>query len=129
MKERNGNKQPGSIRVLIVEDEPSAREASGRYLRHCGHNVDTAADASEALKLASAHPPDVAVCDWWLAGKRDGVEVARELQKKYGVSIIFVTAHPLEQLRNAARDLSVSRFMRKPLSLPKLAEALRTVIV
>jgi DNA-binding response OmpR family regulator len=110
--------------VLIVEDEPAAREASELYLSYVGFDVATAANASEAMDKAATHAPDVVVCDWRLGGGADGAQVARDLQQRHHAAIIFVTAHPLEELRNATKDLNVSRYMRKPLQLSILADAI-----
>lgn len=110
--------------VLIVEDEPAAREASERYLVFVGHEVATAANAREALEKAEALHPDVVVCDWRLGDGPDGTTVARELQKKHNVAIIFVTAHPIEELRDVTEDILVSRYIRKPVQLTALARAI-----
>ncbi|MGB5245389.1 MAG: response regulator [Woeseia sp.] len=114
-------------RVLIVEDEAAAREASQRYLGFAGHEVATASDASEAYAKAEVSNPDVAICDWRLGGGPDGTEVARNLQEKYGTSIIFVTAHPLDELRDVTEDIRVTRYLRKPIQLPQLIEAIDSV--
>ena len=111
-------------RVLIVEDEAAAREASQRYLGHAGHDVTTAADANEAFDRARASNPEIAICDWRLGDGPDGAEVARQLQGRYGTSIIFVTAHPLDELRDATDDIKVTRYLRKPVQLPQLIEAI-----
>lgn len=114
-------------RILIVEDERFAREASERYLDCCGYRVATAASAEEAFREAAANTPDVVVCDWRLDGRPDGVDVARELQCRYGSALVFVTAYPLDELRAATGDLDVARYLRKPFSLAALADALRTI--
>ncbi|MBT8086126.1 MAG: response regulator [Woeseia sp.] len=111
-------------RVLIVEDEAAAREASERYLGFVGHDVATAADANEAFARATAVNPEVAICDWRLGGGPDGTVVARELQQRYGTSIIFVTAHPLDELRDVTEDIRVTRYLRKPVQFPQLIEAI-----
>lgn len=111
-------------RVLIVEDEASAREASERYLGFVGHEVKTAANASEAFAQAKEHTPEIAICDWRLGGGPDGTAVARELQDRYGTSIIFITAHPLDELRDVTEDIRVTRYLRKPVQLPQLIEAI-----
>lgn len=112
------------LSVLIVEDEAAARQASGHYLNHCGHRVATAENAEEAAREAGRRRPDVVICDWRLGRERDGVDVARELQQKYGSSIVFVSAYLLDQLRYAARDMDVARYLRKPISLSLLAEVI-----
>lgn len=111
-------------RVLIVEDEKAAREASKRYLARQGFSVSSAASASEALQKAAESTPNVVICDWNLGDEPDGTDVARELQSRYSVPIIFVTAYPLARLREATRDLEVIRYMRKPVRLAALAQAI-----
>lgn len=115
------------IRILVVEDEPDAREASLLYLQHLGYEVMGADRASTALALAEDHPPDVAICDWRIEGNRDGVELGRELQSRFDVRLIFVTAYPMYQLREATADLKVDRYISKPISLTDLAAAVDSI--
>ena len=115
------------MNVLIVEDDAAAREASSRYLDDLGFETRTASNASEAEYQASNERPDVVICDWRLADAADGADVARSLQKKYDSLIIFITAQPLQKLRNATRDIKVVRYLRKPISLHVLAGVLRDV--
>lgn len=115
---------PEATRVLIVEDEQAAREASKRYLDRHGYAVCTAANASDALKMAEECAPNVVVCDWHLGDGPDGTEVARNLQSRYRIPVIFVSAYPTEKLRRQTRDIEVSRYLRKPFRLSMLADAI-----
>jgi CheY-like chemotaxis protein len=117
---------PG-LRVLIVEDEEAARIATRRYLQNCGHEVAAAGSVAEALEKADQLHPEVLVCDWKLTGKRDGIDVARLLQKRYGVAVIFVTAYALSDLRRNIRDLGSVDCLRKPISLHALAAVVDSV--
>lgn len=112
------------MRILIVEDDEFAREASARYLDYLGHDVCSAASGSEAQAKADRRPPDVVICDWRLADGDDGADVARSLQQRHDAPIIFVTAHPLGRLRSQTRDLNVARYLRKPISLLSLKSVL-----
>jgi CheY-like chemotaxis protein len=112
------------MKVLIVEDDDFARDASARYLDHLGHEVAAVATAAEAAARADDQPPDVVICDWRLAHGDDGADVARALQQRYSTPIIFITAHPLGRLRSQTRDLNVARYLRKPISLVSLASVL-----
>lgn len=120
MKEQSSEK----IRVLIIEDEASAREASRRYLEFMGFIVETAASASEAESTAADFRPQVVVCDWRLAGARDGIDVARSMKTSYDARIIFVTAYPLDELKDRTADMGVNRYLRKPISLTALADTI-----
>ena len=50
-------------RVLVVDDEPSARSGLEKLLRQEGYAVDVAADGPSALLIAAERPPDVVVTD------------------------------------------------------------------
>jgi sigma-B regulation protein RsbU (phosphoserine phosphatase) len=121
------------LRVLVVEDEDAARIATRRYLQNCGHEVEAAGTAAEAIAKADELRPDVLVCDWKLSGELsgeadgDGIAVARLLQKKHGVAVIFVTAHALTDLRCKIADLGSVDCLRKPISLHTLAAVVRSV--
>jgi CheY-like chemotaxis protein len=117
------------LRVLVVEDEDAARIATRRYLQNCGHEVEAAGTAAEAIAIADELRPNVLVCDWKLANERDGdgIAVARLLQKKYGVAVIFVTAYALNDLRRNIGDLGSIDCLRKPISLHTLAAVVGSV--
>jgi|GEM_PF-1221664 len=112
------------MKILIVEDDDFARDASARYLDHLGHEVRAAASPDEAVRHAQNGCPDVVICDWMLGAEEDGTDVARTLQRRCEAPIIFVTAQPLARLRARTQDLRVARYLRKPISLSLLAAAL-----
>lgn len=119
-------------RVLVVEDEPTAREAVRLYLEFRGHDVSVAATAQEALETAHRFEPQVLVCDWQLdsgADGADGVHVAGSLQREHHLAVIMVTAHRLEALKEKVRRFAVdvSAYRRKPVSLASLAEIIESL--
>lgn len=109
--------------VIVVEDDVAAREAVTLYLEHRGFSVVSAANAEDALRIAANDVPGIAVCDWHLGGGANGIDVARKLQQSYGTQIIFMTAFPIDELQDATNDIDVRAYLRKPLSLSLLAEA------
>lgn len=113
--------------VIVVEDDVAAREAVALYLEHRGLRVSSAASAEDALELAASDTPQIAVCDWHLGGGANGVDVARQLQRDYGTQIIFMTAFPIDELQAATDDIEVRAFLRKPLSLSALADAVERI--
>jgi CheY-like chemotaxis protein len=54
---------PVTLRVLVIDDEPSIRSALERLLRRHGHEVRTAAGPLEALAKVSQEPFDAVFCD------------------------------------------------------------------
>jgi CheY-like chemotaxis protein len=113
-----------ATKIMIVEDEPNAREASRLYLSYCGHDVATAENAESAMRQAERQEPDVLVCDWRLGAGGSGVDVARAIQNRYATPVIFMTAYPIDELVEATADLAVSRYLKKPVSLAVLADAI-----
>ena len=70
-----------TVRILVVDDEPSVRDALDRALRMDGYRVQLAADGREALDALAHMPPDAIVLDV-LMPEPDGLEVCRRLQSR-----------------------------------------------
>jgi two-component system, response regulator PdtaR len=78
--------------VLIVEDEVLVALTLQLALERAGHQViGPAYSAGEALQLAEAEQPDLALVDIDLRSEIDGIEVARLLRKRHGTTSLFLT--------------------------------------
>ncbi len=77
--------------ILLVEDDPSVREAVGMALEGDGHRVVTAASGDEAVDRWRQHRPDLVLLDVMLPGK-DGFDVCRAIRASDQVPIIMLTA-------------------------------------
>jgi len=67
------------IQVLVVDDEPDARELLMRLLEESGARVLIATSAEEALSILTTESPDVLVSDVGMPG-RDGYQLIREVR-------------------------------------------------
>lgn len=112
------------LRVLIVDDEPPARERLGRLLAEIGdvQPVGEATTGLEALEQAARLAPDVVLLDVRMPGL-DGIETARHL----GVleeppAVIFTTAY--DQYAINAFETRAVGYVLKPVRKDKLAAAL-----
>ncbi len=86
---------PDALRVLIVDDEPPARERLGRMLVELPDVavVGEAGNGADALEACSRLLPDVVLLDIRMPGM-DGIEAARHLNAlEEPPAVIFVTAH------------------------------------
>ncbi len=83
------------LRILIVDDEPPARERLRRLLTEIG-GAEVAGEAGtgqEALEQAALRPPDVVLLDVRMPGM-DGIETARHLSiLDEPPAVIFTTAY------------------------------------
>jgi signal transduction histidine kinase/ActR/RegA family two-component response regulator len=67
------------LKVLVVEDEPDARDLARRVLSECHANVLTASTASEAIRAVETEKPDVIVSDIGMPDV-DGYELLRRIR-------------------------------------------------
>ena len=113
--------------VLIVEDDPHTVEVVQLYLRRDGHQVISAADGLEGLRLAREAHPDLVVLDLMLPGM-DGIEVCRLLREESEVPIVMLTARVEEEDRLAGLDMGADDYVTKPFSPRELAARIRAVL-
>jgi DNA-binding response OmpR family regulator len=77
--------------VLLVEDDPAARQGLELALRRLGYGVRPAATGEAALDALGKGAADVVVLDVMLPGL-DGFEVCRRLRRSSDVPVIMLTA-------------------------------------
>jgi two-component system response regulator MtrA len=77
--------------VLLVEDDPAARQGLELALRRLGYGVRPAGTGEAALDALGAGSADVVVLDVMLPGL-DGFEVCRRLRRSSDVPVIMLTA-------------------------------------
>jgi CheY-like chemotaxis protein len=70
------------VRVLILDDEPDARQLIHRVLTDCRAEVVQAASAREALELIESFRPDVIVSDVGMP-EQDGYDFIRQVRAKW----------------------------------------------
>ena len=111
------------MKILIVDDEAPARRRLQQLLE--GHEVLQAASGREAVGIARAAGPDVALLDIRMPGM-DGLELARHLHVLPAPpAIIFVTAFEAHALK--AFETNAVDYLLKPVQPMRLAEAIQRV--
>jgi len=124
----------GNLRILAVDDNASAREILARMLVSMGLRVDMVASGEIALSLLEqendSDPYQVVLIDWMMPGK-DGVEIARTIEKdsKYNnVNVVLVTAYGREEVSIAAEGVRVAAVITKPVTPSSLLDAIMVAI-
>ncbi|MEV0850401.1 response regulator transcription factor [Streptomyces sp. NPDC049954] len=120
---------PATVRVLLADDEHLIRGALAALLALEDDLlvVAEAASGPEALAMALAHEPDVAVLDLQMPGS-DGVSVATALRARLpACRTMIVTSHGLPGHLKRALEAGVRGFVPKTVSAQRLAEIIRTV--
>lgn len=102
-------------KILVVDDEKTIADIVKFNLNKEGFDVYCAYDGDEALQLVEEVQPDLILLDIMLPG-RDGVEVCREVRKKYDMPIIMVTAKDSEIDKVLGLELGADDYVTKPFS-------------
>ena len=68
--------------VLVVDDNPSVRDAVVSIMRDSGHQSLMAADGFEALDRCRSVQPDVVITDIFMSGM-DGMDLIRVLRRRF----------------------------------------------
>jgi DNA-binding NarL/FixJ family response regulator len=111
----------GKTRILVVEDDFLIGLQTVAALTDAGFDViGSAKTAEEAIALAKAQQPSLAVMDIRLASKRDGIDAARELFKELGIRCIFATAHDDPHTRRRAEPYAPLGWLAKPYTMASL---------
>jgi PAS domain S-box-containing protein len=121
------------VRVLVVDDNASAREILSTMVRSFGLAADVANDGAQALRMikevvADAPPYDLILMDWKMP-VMDGVETVGRLQNQVvanSPTVIMVTAYGREDALSEAekRGVKLRHFLAKPVTPSKLLEAI-----
>ena len=116
-----------SSRILIIEDDPDTVKLVSLYLSRDGHEVLTARDGVDGLRLARESAPSLIVLDLMLP-RLDGIQVCRAVREESDVPIVMVTARVAEADRLAGLDLGADDYITKPFSPRELAARVRAVL-
>jgi Response regulators consisting of a CheY-like receiver domain and a winged-helix DNA-binding domain len=116
------------MRVLLVEDEPSAARMLAKGLREHGYAVDLAADGEEALYDQSVNEYDLIILDVMLP-RKDGFEVCRAIRGEgSGVPILMLTARDSIDDRIGGLDCGADDYLTKPFDFGELLARLRALL-
>lgn len=114
--------QPATI--LVVDDEPSLRDALAYSLRLEGWNVVLAEDGPQALAIARSREPDLILLDVMLPGL-DGLQVCRALRQVSNTPILFLSARGEEIDRVIGLELGADDYIAKPFAMRELIARVR----
>ncbi|MGE5452030.1 MAG: response regulator [Acidobacteriota bacterium] len=118
-------------RVLLVDDNPTAREVLGDMARRLGLNVEVAASGEQALALMelaqqARQPHHVLLTDWKMPGM-DGIAFARRalaMPPEQRPCVLLVTAFAREEAIKAAEGVGLAGVITKPVTPSTLLDSL-----
>lgn len=116
------------MRLLLIEDNASLRDATRQYMQEAGFVVDTATTGEEGLWAAEENPYDVVLLDLMLP-KIDGMEILRRLRAKENpVHILVMSARDGLDDRLQALDAGADDYLVKPFALSEALARTRALL-
>jgi signal transduction histidine kinase/DNA-binding response OmpR family regulator/HPt (histidine-containing phosphotransfer) domain-containing protein len=121
----------GELRVLLVDDNATAREILGKMLASLGFEVDFAASGKAALAMleqaAVERPYPLVLMDWRMEGM-DGVEATQRIKSHQSLplipQVIMVTAYGREDAIIAAKHVVIDGLLTKPVTSSSLLDTI-----
>ena len=115
-------------RILVVDDEPFVCDAVKMMLTFDGHEVSTANDAKEALKVFETGKFDLVVTDFAMPGMK-GDELAAAIKARSPRQPVMMITAYTEMLQSSGKQLpGVDFLVSKPFLLEHLRAAISTVL-
>ncbi len=115
-------------RILVADDEPSARVLLTTVLSRAGYDVLAFEDGEQCLEELKRAPAQLVILDRHLPGM-DGIDVFRKARELCpDVQGILITAFPSESTRSAAGEAGLRDYVVKPFQVSDLLAVCQAAI-
>ncbi len=115
--------------ILIFEDESITSLYLRTLLTDWDYSVLAVLDEAEkAVDLIEADPPDLVLMDIHLKGKMDGIEAATLIHERFGIPVIFLSAHSDESTRRRIKASRAYGLVVKPFDERDLYVAVKSAL-
>lgn len=118
------------VRILVVDDNASARDYLTKTVLSLGAQCDPVASGNEALSVLDKYPYDVILMDWKMP-EMDGVEAALVIRQRFGEKapkIVIVTAYGREEVIKHIQEADLDGLLIKPISPSTLLDTLLQIL-
>jgi FixJ family two-component response regulator len=116
------------IRVAVVDDDRSVRNALRRLLTTTGFQAGTFESGSEFLESLFEEPPDCLILDLNMPGMTGRELMRRVLQQVPDLPVIFMTAVDNPEARAEFDILGATAYLPKPVEAHELIAAIGSAL-
>lgn len=121
-------KKAQGLSLLYAEDNKNLQEQALKVFTKIFPNVFVCGDAKEGLELFKKHLPEVVITDINMPGI-NGIEMAKRIKKiEPFTKIIITSAFDDKEHLFGAIDANVSKYLKKPISVSGLVDAIEHVV-
>src|SRR5512134_686442 len=113
--------------ILLVDDDALMRRSLAFHLEQAGYQVQTAANAEDALAIVRHSPPNLVLLDIGLPGI-DGLDALRELKAQHNLPVIFLTARRRELDEVVGLELGADDYITKPFDVDVVLAHIKAVL-
>jgi DNA-binding response OmpR family regulator len=114
----------GTPSILIVDDDPSIRQALTRELALAGYDAISAADGLEGKTLFEERRPDLVITDLAMP-RADGFALLAAVRRIDATPVLVLSVRGEEEDKVRALDLGADDYVTKPFSLRELLARVR----
>jgi CheY-like chemotaxis protein len=121
--------KPHDVKILIVEDEAIVSLDMQSIIEGMGIAVTgVARTVDEALASIATDPPHLILLDISLDGEFEGVELARTIDRRWGLPVVFISGHLGHQAVKGLDELNTLGYIVKPFYPVNLRETVEAAI-
>jgi CheY-like chemotaxis protein len=116
--------------IIVADDDENIANLLGEYLTSRKHRVIVVYDGFQLSQKAAEHRPHLIITDIQMPGAY-GSSVYQVLQKDpktNGIPILFISAFPLERIKNIIPQDPKTRFLQKPVTFPALEKCIQELL-
>ncbi|MEQ8666508.1 MAG: PAS domain S-box protein [Rhodospirillales bacterium] len=128
--DKTRNRTPGSLRVLVIDDEPDVVNVISEILNADGHSVTSAINGAQALTFLGNQEFDVVLSDLRMP-ELDGPNLFKVLQERHPAMcerIAFVTGDTMSPKVSRFMATSGRPYIEKPITPAEVRELVATIL-
>ena len=118
----------GTVRLLVVEDDPDLNRQLVTALSEAGYAVDTAVDGEEGHFLGDTEPYDAVILDLGLP-QMDGISVLEKWRRDdHKMPVLILTARDRWSDKVAGMDAGADDYVAKPFHMEEILARVRALL-
>ncbi len=118
-----------NAQIMVVEDEGIVAKLIQTMLKDLGYTVySVTSSGEEAVKKAQENKPDLVLMDIRLKGNTDGIEATEQIQTRFDIPVVYLTAYADEDTLHQAKVTEPYGYILKPIQVRELHAVIETAL-